>query len=99
MKRKRNDLAEGAGNREGGTEFNGVRIQRLKNKMGTKGLPTAELELSGMRGYLIGKEGEGVKEISALLNITRLHTAVSQVGYWGRGLAVSRAYAKGVVQA
>jgi alkylation response protein AidB-like acyl-CoA dehydrogenase len=94
MKRKRNDLAEGAGNKEGGTEFNGVRIQRLKNKMGTKGLPTAELELSGMRGYLIGKEGEGVKEISALLNITRLHTAVSQVGYWGRGLAVSRAYAK-----
>jgi alkylation response protein AidB-like acyl-CoA dehydrogenase len=94
MKRKRNDLAEGAGNREGGTEFNGVRIQRLKNKMGTKGLPTAELELSGMRGYLIWKEGEGVKEISALLNITRLHTAVSQVGYWGRGLAVSRAYAK-----
>ena len=94
MKRKRNDLAEGAGNREGSTEFNGVRIQRLKNKMGTKGLPTAELELSGMRGYLIGKEGEGVKEISSLLNITRLHTAVSQVGYWGRGLAVSRAYAK-----
>jgi alkylation response protein AidB-like acyl-CoA dehydrogenase len=94
MKRKRRALAEGAGNREGGTEFNGVRIQRLKNKMGTKGLPTAELELSGMRGYLIGKEGEGVKEISALLNITRLHTAVSQVGYWGRGLAVSRAYAK-----
>jgi alkylation response protein AidB-like acyl-CoA dehydrogenase len=94
MKRNRNDLAEGVGNREGGTEFNGVRIQRLKNKMGTKGLPTAELELSGMRGYLIGKEGEGVKEISSLLNITRLHTAVSQVGYWGRGLAVSRAYAK-----
>jgi alkylation response protein AidB-like acyl-CoA dehydrogenase len=91
MKRQRE---ASRGNREGGVEFNGVRIQRLKNKMGTKALPTAELELSGMRGYLIGEEGEGVKEISALLNITRLHTAVSQVGYWGRGLAVSRAYAK-----
>lgn len=82
------------GNREEGVEFNGVRIQRLKNKMGTKALPTAELELSGMRGYLIGQEGEGVKEISAVLNITRIHTAVSQVGYWGRGLAVARAYAQ-----
>src|SRR3984885_5216674 len=27
MKRKQNDLTEGAGNRKGGTEFNGVRIQ------------------------------------------------------------------------
>ena len=99
MKRRRKDLAElggdpDGGNRDGGVEFNGVRIQRLKNKLGTKALPTAELELHGMRGYLIGTEGEGVKEISAILNITRLHTAVSQVGYWGRGLAVSRAYAK-----
>lgn len=95
MKRKRRRVpVERSGNRDGDTEFNGVRIQRLKNKMGTKGLPTAELELSGMRGYLIGTEGQGVKEISAILNITRLHTAVSQVGYWGRGLAVSRGYAK-----
>jgi hypothetical protein len=94
MKRKKKPLHHGGGNREGSIEFNGVRIQRLKNKMGTKALPTAELELCGMRGYLIGREGEGVKEISAMLNITRLHTAVSQVGYWGRGLAVSRAYAK-----
>lgn len=93
-KRKRKPSLHGDGNREGSVEFNGVRIQRLKNKMGTKALPTAELELRGMRGYLIGREGEGVKEISAILNITRLHTAVSQVGYWGRGLAVSRAYAK-----
>jgi alkylation response protein AidB-like acyl-CoA dehydrogenase len=93
MKRRRM-IEASRGNREGDVEFNGVRIQRLKNKMGTKGLPTAELELSGMRAYLIGKEGEGVKEISAILNITRLHTAVSQVGYWSRGLSVSRAYAK-----
>ncbi|EXJ95317.1 hypothetical protein A1O1_00437 [Capronia coronata CBS 617.96] len=74
------------------SEMNGVRLQRLKSKLGTKGLPTAELELKGMRAFLIGTEGQGVKEISAVLNITRLYTASAGAGYLARGLAVSRAY-------
>lgn len=78
----------------GEVEFNGVQIQRLKPKLGTKPVPTAELVLSGMRGWLLGKEGEGTKEIATILNITRVHTAVSSLGFWGRGLAISRAYAK-----
>ncbi|KAK2779851.1 hypothetical protein FQN53_001281 [Emmonsiellopsis sp. PD_33] len=82
------------GGAEDETEFNGVRIQRLKNKLGTKTLPTAELELKGMRAYLIGKEGQGVKEISTLLNITRVHNMVGAVGGWARGLAISRAFAR-----
>ncbi|KAH7371939.1 hypothetical protein BKA66DRAFT_423460 [Pyrenochaeta sp. MPI-SDFR-AT-0127] len=76
------------------SELNGVRIQRLKNKIGTKSLPTAELELKGARGWLIGTEGQGVKEISAILNITRLSTAAGSVGNWARGLAICRAYSK-----
>lgn len=77
-----------------GSELNGIRIQRLKNKMGTKGLPTAELELKGARGWLVGEEGRGVKEISTILNITRLHTGAGSMSYWSRGLAISRAYTK-----
>jgi alkylation response protein AidB-like acyl-CoA dehydrogenase len=76
------------------TELNGVRISRLKNKMGTKAVPTAELELKGVRAWMIGKEGQGVKEISAILNITRLHTAAGSIANWARALAVSRAYTK-----
>ncbi|KAF2015357.1 hypothetical protein BU24DRAFT_421650 [Aaosphaeria arxii CBS 175.79] len=76
------------------TELNGIRIQRLKNKLGTKSLPTAELELKGTRAWLIGEEGKGVKEISAILNITRLYTAAGSVGNWARGLAICRAYSK-----
>ena len=75
-----------------GTKLNGIRIQRLKNKMGTKGLPTAELELNGARGWILGEEGKGVQEIVTILNITRLYTAAGSVSYWSRGLAVSRAY-------
>ncbi|KAJ5018583.1 Acyl-CoA dehydrogenase family member 11 [Colletotrichum sp. SAR 10_99] len=78
----------------GGMELNGVRIQRLKNKFGTQSLPTAELELEGMRGWLLGKEGRGINEISTILTLTRIHSAVGAVSYVGRGLAIARAYAK-----
>ncbi|KAH6694080.1 acyl-CoA dehydrogenase/oxidase [Plectosphaerella plurivora] len=77
-----------------GSELNGIRIQRLKNKMGTKGLPTAELELIGARGWLLGEEGKGVREISTILNITRLHTGAGSISYWSRGLSICRAYTK-----
>jgi alkylation response protein AidB-like acyl-CoA dehydrogenase len=76
------------------TELNGVRIRRLKKKLGTKPLPTSELELNGMRGWLVGKEGKGINEIGIVLNVTRVHLAVGVVGYAGRALAAARAFAK-----
>lgn len=76
------------------SRYNGIQIQRLKSKMGTKSLPTAELVLNGMRAYLIGEEGRGVRTISSILNITRVHTGVGSCGGWGRGLAISRAYSR-----
>ncbi|KAK3063464.1 hypothetical protein LTS18_000205, partial [Coniosporium uncinatum] len=75
-------------------ELNGIHIHRLKQKLGTKPLPTAELVLNSTRAYLLGQPGQGTKEISTILNITRVHTAVSALGYWGRGLAISRAFAR-----
>lgn len=76
------------------TELNGISIQRLKNKLGTKALPTAELELKGVRGWLVGEEGRGTKEIATVLNVARIHNGVTAIGLWGRGLAVVRAFAK-----
>lgn len=55
--------------------MNGISIQRLKNKMGTKALPTAEVEVKAMRAWLVGDEGRGVPVISSLLNVTRLYNA------------------------
>lgn len=74
--------------------MNGIRIQRLKNKLGTKSLPTAEVELKNMRGWLIGEEGRGVVQIATVLNITRLYNAVSAMGSLGRALGVARAFAR-----
>ena len=76
------------------SELNGITIQRLKNKLGTKALPTAELQLDDTRAYLLGELGKGIKEISTVLNITRVHNSVTAVGLWGRGLAISRAFAR-----
>ncbi|KAI3325104.1 very-long-chain acyl-CoA dehydrogenase [Xylariaceae sp. AK1471] len=94
MRRHNPSLVVSATGVTGGTELNGVTISRLKNKMGTKSLPTAELELRGMRGWLVGKEGEGIKEISTILTITRVRSAISALGHLSRGLSIARAYAE-----
>lgn len=79
---------------ENGEALNGVRIQRLKNKSGTQSLPTAELVLEDMRGWLIGQEGRGIHEISTVLTLTRVHSSVAAMSYVGRGLGIARAYAR-----
>lgn len=79
--------------KHGTTDLNGVRIVRLKAKMGTRPLPTAELQLTDMRAWLLGAEGQGIRAIATVLTITRVHSAVAALGYLGRGLAVARAYA------
>lgn len=70
-----------------------IRIDRLKDKLGTRALPTAELTLEGTPAYLIGGEGGGVKKIATVLNITRLYNACCAVGFMRRGLALARDYA------
>jgi alkylation response protein AidB-like acyl-CoA dehydrogenase len=87
-------LSESGNLNPNGQCLNGVRIQRLKNKLGTQSLPTAELVLEDMRGWLIGEENRGIQEISVLLHLTRIHTTSQAVGYAGRGLAVARAFAR-----
>jgi len=74
-------------------DLNNIVIHRLKNKMGTKAVPTAELELCGSRAYLVGEANTGVKVISSILNITRIHNAVSMTGAIRRGVAVARDFA------
>ncbi|KAL7904911.1 acyl-CoA dehydrogenase/oxidase [Trichoderma velutinum] len=76
------------------TELNGINIQRLKDKLGTRALPTAELVLKGTRAWLVGEEGRGTKEIATVLNIARIHNGVTAIGLWGRGLGIVRAFTR-----
>ncbi|CBQ67513.1 conserved hypothetical protein [Sporisorium reilianum SRZ2] len=75
-------------------KLNGIRVHRLKRKLGTKYLPTAELELDGCIGELVGELGRGVATISSVLNITRLYSAGGAVGALSWGLRSATAYAQ-----
>jgi alkylation response protein AidB-like acyl-CoA dehydrogenase len=59
----------------------------------SQGLPTAELSVSGAIGHLVGEPGHGVRVISSVLNITRLHSAISCISALGRCLAIAKAFA------
>lgn len=72
--------------------LNGIRIARLKDKLGTKQLPTAELELLGARAHLLSPTGRGVPAIATMVNITRIHNAISACSNQRRCLALCRDY-------
>jgi putative acyl-CoA dehydrogenase len=50
----------------------GVEFQRLKDKLGTRSLPSSEVEFHGAHGQLVGEEGRGVPAIIRMVNHTRL---------------------------
>jgi putative acyl-CoA dehydrogenase len=50
----------------------GMEFQRLKDKLGTRSLPSSEVEFTGIAGRLIGEEGRGVPAIIRMVNHTRL---------------------------
>jgi acyl-CoA dehydrogenase len=74
--------------------LNGIRIHRLKDKLGTRMLATAELDLEGTRAELVAGMDEGVKAITPMLQITRLWNAVCAVSSMRRGMALARDYAQ-----
>jgi putative acyl-CoA dehydrogenase len=55
-----------------GGERNGIRIQRLKDKLGNRSNASAEIELEDCVGHLVGEEGRGVRTILAMVEQTRL---------------------------
>jgi hypothetical protein len=74
-------------------ETNGLVIHRLKDKLGTNALPTAEVRLQGAEAVLVGDEGNGVKKISSLFNITRMYNACTAVTSMRRALDLAWDYA------
>lgn len=73
--------------------LNGIQINRLKDKLGTRKVPTAELTLNGTRAEVVMGTTDGVRNITPLLNITRLWNGISSVALMRRGLALAFDYA------
>ena len=51
---------------------NGMRLQRLKDKLGNRSNASAEVEYDEALAWLVGEEGRGVRTIIEMVNMTRL---------------------------
>jgi alkylation response protein AidB-like acyl-CoA dehydrogenase len=80
--------------RDGEGRLDRIQVHRLKDKLGTRKVPTAELTLEGTPAQAVAGESEGVRNIAPMLNVTRTWNSVSAVSYMRRGLALARDYAK-----
>jgi alkylation response protein AidB-like acyl-CoA dehydrogenase len=78
--------------------LNGIRINRLKDKLGTRKVPTAELSLEGTLAEPVAGLSDGIRNISSMLNITRTWNAIAAAWGMRRALALARDYAKRRVQ-
>src|SRR5687768_2021150 len=71
-----------------------IEVNRLKDKLGTRKVPTAELTLTGTPAQLVQGTTDGVRNIAPLLNITRLWNGISSVALMRRGVALATDYAR-----
>ncbi len=74
--------------------LNGIRVCRLKDKLGTRKVPTAELILDGAVARLVKDRTGGVRDIVPMLEMTRTWNSVCAVSSMRRGLALARDYAR-----
>lgn len=74
--------------------WNGLKTRRLKDKLGTRALPTAEMDLVDTVGVPVGGLGRGVPKVAAMLNIARLWSAYSAVSSVGQALALARDFSR-----
>ncbi len=79
--------------RDAAGNWNGLRVQRLKDKLGTRELPTAEIELDGVPAWPLGEPAHGVRRIAPMLNVTRLWSTLGALATTRRALALAGDYA------
>ncbi len=72
----------------------GIVVNRLKDKLGTRMVPTAELTLDGILAEPVIGVRDGIKNITPMLQITRTWNAVGATAGMRRTLALARDYAK-----
>ena len=66
---------------------NGLRIQRLKDKLGNKANASSEVEFDGATAWLVGEEGRGVPQILAMGTMTRLDCSLGTSGLMRQALS------------
>ncbi|NMH70004.1 isovaleryl-CoA dehydrogenase [Bacillus sp. RO3] len=78
--------------KEDGT-LNGIRIRRLKDKLGVRAVPSAEVEFEATEAYLVGEPSRGIYYMMEALNLSRVCNAVASIGIMRRAYVEARNYA------
>ena len=73
----------------------GLFVHRLKDKLGTRALPSAEVRLDGAEAWPVGDPAEpGLRRMLALVQVTRIHNAAAAAASMRRGLVLARRFAE-----
>ena len=65
---------------------NRYRILRLKDKLGTRDMPSGEIALEGAQAYLVGDPQQGFKQMADMINMSRLSNGMRAAGMMRRAL-------------
>jgi alkylation response protein AidB-like acyl-CoA dehydrogenase len=64
---------------------NGFQLRRLKIKLGTRSMPTGEIDFDGALGEAVGPIGDGFRNLVAIvLDTSRIHNAIAACGLMRR---------------
>jgi alkylation response protein AidB-like acyl-CoA dehydrogenase len=69
--------------------------RRIKDKIGTRSVPTGEVELKNSEAYLLGKAEWGIYLILEVLNLSRVANSVASVALAQRAMRDALNYAEG----
>jgi alkylation response protein AidB-like acyl-CoA dehydrogenase len=65
---------------------NHYRILRLKDKLGTRAMPSGEIKLEGALAWLVGDPQQGFKQMTDMINMSRLSNGMRAAGLMRRAL-------------
>jgi len=63
-----------------------IHINKLKDKLGVKSMPTGEVNLVNTKAHLISGEGEGLKSMLEMVNFSRVYNSVASVAIIRRAI-------------
>ncbi|MEH6941696.1 acyl-CoA dehydrogenase family protein [Bacillus sp. JJ722] len=74
-------------------KLNGIQVRRLKDKLGVRAVPSAEIEFDGAEAYLVGDASKGFYYMMEGLNLSRVCNAIASIGIMRRAYLEARNYA------
>ncbi len=74
-------------------KLNGIKIRRLKDKLGVRAVPSAEVEFEGTEAYVVGDPAKGFYYMMEALNLSRVCNTVASLGIMRRAYTEARQYA------